>query len=55
MRLYRQDELTDRFRANLVVSGVPAYREDSMDSITIGDVSLKVNMGVSGGTTCATG
>ena len=37
-----QDELTDRFRANLVVSGVPAYLEDRVDFLTVGDVSLKV-------------
>ena len=44
----RQDELTDRFRANLVISGAPAYQEDTMDTITVGDVRLKVNVNGAG-------
>lgn len=32
----------DRFRPNIVVTGIPAWAEDHIDTMTIGDVSLRL-------------
>ncbi|XP_037082509.1 molybdenum cofactor sulfurase-like [Pollicipes pollicipes] len=35
-------ELTDRFRANLVVAGLPPYEEERMELVTLGDTTLRM-------------
>ena len=36
------DELIDRFRTNLIISGGIPFEEDSWSSVTIGDEEFKV-------------